>query len=170
VPRLIGYVGEIQSNEMLLITTLACCFAVSLLAVKLGYSPALGAFVIGAIIAEAREIHRIEALIRACARHVQRDLFVTIGLLLDPRVLLDHWLPILAITIAVVLGKVSRAHSVLSSVEMIGALHCALHGTRANRRVLIHHRVARLSLNVTSKFLYPIAVAVSVITTLLTPT
>src|SRR6185436_14330342 len=61
VPRLVGYVARFKSNEMLLITVLGLCFGFSLLAAKLGYSVALGAFLIGAIIAEAREIHRIEA-------------------------------------------------------------------------------------------------------------
>jgi CPA2 family monovalent cation:H+ antiporter-2 len=63
VPRLLGYVARFKSNEMLLITVLGLCFGVSLLAAKLGYSVALGAFVIGAMIAEAREVHRIATLI-----------------------------------------------------------------------------------------------------------
>src|ERR1051325_8920281 len=62
VPRLLRYVARFKSNEILLISVLGLCFGVSLLAVKLHYSVALGAFVIGAVIAEAREIHRIEAL------------------------------------------------------------------------------------------------------------
>jgi monovalent cation:H+ antiporter-2, CPA2 family len=70
VPRLLRYVSGFKSNEMLLVTVLGLCFGVSLLAVKLEYSVALGAFIIGAVIAEAREIHRIEALtepIRICS-------------------------------------------------------------------------------------------------------
>jgi len=67
VPRMLGYVARFKSNEMLLITVLGLCFGVSLLAAKLGYSVALGAFIIGAVIAEAREIHRIEALIERLA-------------------------------------------------------------------------------------------------------
>ena len=66
VPRLLGYVARFKSNEMLLITVLGLCFGVSLLAAKLGYSVALGAFVIGAVIAEAREIHRVETLSSRC--------------------------------------------------------------------------------------------------------
>ena len=75
VPRLLNYVVRFKSNEMLLVTVLGLCFGVSLLAVRLEYSVALGAFLIGAIIAEARQIARIETLARTGARHVQRSLF-----------------------------------------------------------------------------------------------
>ena len=109
VPRLIDYVARFRSNEMLLVTVLGLCFGVSLLAVKLGYSVALGAFVIGAIIAEAREIHRIEMLVEPVRDMFSAIFFVAIGLLIDPQMLGAYWLPILVITLAVVLGKFSPA-------------------------------------------------------------
>ncbi len=170
VPRLLNYVAGFKSNEMLLVTVVGLCFGVSLLAVKLGYSVALGAFLIGAIVAEARQIAKIEAL-----THPVRDLFsavffVSIGLLIDPRVLVQYAGPILVITAAVVLGKV---------------LTCALgtfiagHNQRTSLRVGMGLAqigefsfiiaALGLSLNVTSGFLYPIAVAVSALTTLCTP-
>ena len=170
VPRLIGYVARFKSNEMLLVTVLGLCFGVSLLAIKLGYSVALGAFIIGAVIAEAREIHRIEHLIEPVRDMFSAVFFVAIGLLIDPKVLVDYWLPIVVITIAVVVGKV---------------LSCAFgafmggHDTRNSLRVGMglaqigefSFIIASLgvTLKVTSGFLYPIAVAVSAITTLLTP-
>ena len=87
VPRLIGYVARFKSNEMLLITVLALCFGFSLLAAKLGYSVALGAFLIGAVIAESREIHRIEVLIEPVRDMFSAIFFVAIGLLIDPKML-----------------------------------------------------------------------------------
>src|SRR4030095_9437903 len=106
VPRLLNYVASFKSNEMLLITVVGLCFGVSLLAVKLGYSVALGAFLIGAIIAEARQIVKIEALM-----HPVRDLFsavffVSIGLLIDPALLVKYAGQIVIITSVVILGKV----------------------------------------------------------------
>ena len=94
VPRLLDYVAKFKSNEMLLVTVVGLCFGVSLLTVKLGYSVALGAFMIGAIIAEARQIAKIESLM-----HPVRDLFsavffVSIGLLIDPSLLAKYALPI----------------------------------------------------------------------------
>ena len=170
VPRLIGYVAKFKSNEMLLITVLGLCFGVSLLAVKLGYSVALGAFVIGAIIAEARQIHRIETLVEPVRDMFSAIFFVAIGLLIDPSVLVQYWLPILVITAAVVIGKVMAC----SFGAFVGG-----NDTRTSLRVGMglaqigefSFIIASLgvSLNVTSKFLYPIAVAVSAVTTLLTP-
>jgi CPA2 family monovalent cation:H+ antiporter-2 len=106
VPRLIGYVARFKSNEMLIVTVLGLCFGVSLLAVKLGYSVALGAFIIGAVIAECREIHRVETLLEPVRDMFSAIFFVAIGLLIQPKMLLEHWQPILVITVAVVVGKV----------------------------------------------------------------
>ncbi len=170
VPRLLGYVARFKSNEMLLVTVLGLCFGVSLLAVKLGYSVALGAFIIGAIIAEAREIHRIETLVEPVRDMFSAIFFVAIGLLIDPKMLGAYWLPILVITLAVVFGKVFTC--------AFGAFMGG-NGSRTSLRVGMglaqigefSFIIASLglTLNVTSKFLYPIAVAVSAITTLLTP-
>ena len=170
VPRLIGYVGRFKSNEMLLVTVLGLCFGVSLLAAKLGYSVALGAFVIGAVIAEAREIHRVEALLEPVRDMFSAIFFVAIGLLIDPKALLDYWQPVAVITLAVIVGKVLTC----SFGAFVGG-----HDTRTSLRVGMglsqigefSFIIASLgvTLKVTSAFLYPIAVAVSVITTLLTP-
>jgi len=170
VPRLIAYVGRFKSNEMLIVTVLGLCFGVSLLAAKLGYSVALGAFVIGAVIAEAREIHRVEALLEPVRDMFSAIFFVAIGLLIDPRMLITYWQPVVVITLAVILGKVLTC----SFGAFVGG-----NDTRTSLRVGMglsqigefSFIIASLgvTLKVTSDFLYPIAVAVSAITTLLTP-
>jgi CPA2 family monovalent cation:H+ antiporter-2 len=170
VPRLLNYVAKFKSNEMLLITVVGLCFGVSLLAVKLGYSVALGAFLIGAIIAEARQIVKIEALMHPIRDLFSAVFFVSIGLLIDPKLLIQHAGPILLITLVVVLGKVFACS--------IGTFVCG-HDQRTSMRVGMglaqigefSFIIAQLglTLKVTSGFLYPIAVAVSALTTLLTP-
>lgn len=170
VPRLLGYVARFRSNEMLIITVLGLCFGVSLLAAKLGYSVALGAFVIGAVIAEAREIHRVEALLEPVRDMFSAIFFVAIGLLIDPGMLITHWQPVVVITVAVIVGKVLAC----SFGAFVGG-----NDTRTSLRVGMglaqigefSFIIASLgvTLKVTSDFLYPIAVAVSAITTLLTP-
>ena len=170
VPRLMSYVARFKSNEMLIVTVLGLCFGVSLLAAKLGYSVALGAFVIGAVIAEAREIHRVEALLEPVRDMFSAIFFVAIGLLIDPKMLMTHWQPILVITLAVIVGKVLTC----SFGAFVGG-----NDTRTSLRVGMglsqigefSFIIASLgiTLKVTSGFLYPIAVAVSAITTLLTP-
>jgi len=170
VPRLLTYVTRFKSNEMLLITVLALCFGFSLLAAKLGYSVALGAFLIGAVIAEAREIHRVESLIEPVRDMFSAIFFVAIGLLIDPKMLLAYWLPILVITIAVVLGKVATCSfgAFIGGNDTRTSLRVGMGLAQIGEFSFIIASLG-LSLNVTSKFLYPIAVAVSAITTLLTP-
>jgi len=170
VPRLLSYVARFKSNEMMIITVLGLCFGVSLLAAKLGYSVALGAFLIGAVIAEAREIHRIEMLIEPVRDMFSAIFFVAIGLLIDPKMLIEYWQPILVITLAVIIGKVLTC----SFGAFVGG-----NDTRTSLRVGMglaqigefSFIIASLgvTLKVTSGFLYPIAVAVSAITTLFTP-
>jgi CPA2 family monovalent cation:H+ antiporter-2 len=170
VPRLIAYVSKFKSQEMLLITVLGLCFGFSLLAAKLHYSVALGAFVIGAIIAEAREIHRIESLTEPVRDMFSAVFFVAIGLQIDPRIIAEYWLPVLVITVAVIVGKVITC--------ALGAW-VAGNDTRTSLRVGMglaqigefSFIIAALGvkLDVTSAFLYPIAVTVSALTTLSTP-
>ncbi|HEY8900125.1 MAG TPA: cation:proton antiporter [Chthoniobacterales bacterium] len=170
VPRLLNYVAKFRSNEMLLVTVVGLCFGVSLLTVKLGYSVALGAFLIGAIIAEARQIAKVEALM-----HPVRDLFsavffVSIGLLIDPALIAKYAVPIVLITAVVVAGKVITC-----------SLGCLAAGNDMRTSMRVGMGLAQigefsfiiaslgLTLKVTSDFIYPIAVAVSAVTTLLTP-
>ncbi len=170
VPRLLNYVAKFKSNEMLLVTVVGLCFGVSLLAVKLGYSVALGAFLIGAIIAESRQIAKIEAL-----THPVRDLFsavffVSIGLLIDPKVLVQYAGPIFIITAAVVIGKVLTCAlgTFLAGHDQRTSLRVGMGLAQIGEFSFIIAALG-LSLNVTSSFLYPIAVAVSALTTLFTP-
>lgn len=170
VPRFIGFVGKTKNDEMLLVTVLGLCFGVALLAVKLGYSFALGAFLIGAVIAESKEIHRIEHLMIPIRDMFSAVFFVSIGLLIQPGLLVEYAVPILVITLAVVIGKV---------VTCSFGTFVAGNDTRTSLRVGMglaqigefSFIIATLgvTLGVTSKFLYPIAVTVSAITTLLTP-
>jgi CPA2 family monovalent cation:H+ antiporter-2 len=170
VPRLLAYVARFQSNEMFLISVLGLCFGFCLLVLKLDYSIALGAFMIGAIMAEARQLHWIERLIEPLRDMFSALFFVGVGLLFDPKVLVTYALPITLITVAVVLGKVVACGT---------GTFLAGHDGRTSMRVGMglaqigefSFIIASLglTLKVTSDFLYPIVVAVSAITTLLTP-
>ena len=170
VPRLLNYVARFKSDEMLLITVVGLCFGISIVTVKLGYSVALGAFLIGAIIAEARQIYKIETLM-----HPVRDLFsavffVSIGMLIDPALLAKYAVPILAITVVVVLGKVLSCAfgTFVAGNDLRTSLRVGMGLAQIGEFSFIIASLG-LSLNVTSDFIYPIAVAVSSLTTLLTP-
>ena len=170
VPRLLAYVAKFESNEMLLITVLGLCFGFCLLVVKLEYSMVLGAFLIGAIMAESRQLLKIERLIEPVRDLFSAIFFVAIGLMIDPQVLVDYAWPIVVITLAVVLGKMLSCG--------MGAFIAGNDGRTSLRVGMGLSQIGEFSfiiaalgmtLQVTSDFLYPVAVAVSAITTLLTP-
>ncbi|MDO7901081.1 cation:proton antiporter [Pseudomonas sp. K1(2024)] len=170
VPRLLAYVAKFESNEMLLITVLGLCFGFCLLVVKLEYSMVLGAFLIGAIMAESRQLLKIERLIEPVRDLFSAIFFVAIGLMIDPQVLVEYAWPIVVITLAVVLGKMLSCG--------MGAFIAGNDGRTSLRVGMGLSQIGEFSfiiaalgmtLQVTSDFLYPVAVAVSAITTLLTP-
>ena len=170
VPRLLAYIATFKSNEMLLISILGLCFGFSLLVVKLDYSVALGAFIIGAIIAESRELKQIEDLINPIRDMFSAIFFVSVGLLFDLTVLTNYFIPIMVITLAVLLGKIISCS--------LGVLVTGRDGKTAIRVGMGLAQIGEFSfiiaalgitLKVTSEFLYSIAVGVSIITTLTTP-
>ncbi|QLG96247.1 cation:proton antiporter [Pseudomonas yamanorum] len=170
VPRLLEYVAKFESNEMLLITVLGLCFGFCLLVVKLEYSMVLGAFLIGAIMAESRQLLKIERLIEPVRDMFSAIFFVAIGLMIDPQILLQYAWPIAVITVAVVLGKMLSCG--------LGAFIAGNDGRTSLRVGMGLSQIGEFSfiiaalgmtLQVTSDFLYPVAVAVSAVTTLLTP-
>jgi CPA2 family monovalent cation:H+ antiporter-2 len=169
-PRLIAYVARFRSNEMLLVTVLGLCFGTALLAAKLGYSVALGAFVIGAVIAEAREIHRIEALTEPLRDMFSAVFFVAIGLQIDPKILAQYWLPVLVVTCAVIVGKVMTCAfgTFVAGNDTRTSLRVGMGLAQIGEFSFIIASLG-LTLDVTSAFLYPIAVTVSALTTLTTP-
>lgn len=170
VPRLLAYVARFQSPEMLLITVLGLCFGFCLLVVKLDYSIALGAFVIGAVMAESRQLKVIERLTEPLKDMFSAIFFVSIGLLLDLGVLFKYAGPIAMITAAVILGKVLAcgAGAFISGNDGKTSLKVGMGLAQIGEFSFIIASLG-LTLKVTSDFLYPIAVAVSAITTLLTP-
>jgi CPA2 family monovalent cation:H+ antiporter-2 len=170
VPRLLAYVARFESSEMMLITVLGLCFGFCLLVVKLEYSIALGAFMIGAIMAEARQLHWIERLIEPVRNMFSAIFFVAIGLLFDPRVLVDYAVPIALITVAVVAGKVLTCSlgTFLAGHDGRTSMRVGMSLAQIGEFSFIIASLG-LALKVTSEFLYPIVVAVSAITTLLTP-
>ncbi|SAK70194.1 sodium/hydrogen exchanger [Caballeronia temeraria] len=170
VPRALNYVAKAKSDEMLLVTVLGFCFGFCLLVVKLDYSIALGAFLIGAIMAESRHLVRIEHLIAPVRDMFSAIFFVTIGLLLNPTVLVDYAWPIAVITIAVVLGKIVSCGlgTFLAGKDGRTSMRVGMSVSQIGEFSFIIASLG-LSLKVTSSFLYPIAVAVSALTTLFTP-
>ncbi|MGH8042429.1 MAG: cation:proton antiporter [Rudaea sp.] len=170
VPRLLDFVAKFRRDEMLLVGVLGLLFGFCLLVTWLGYSVALGAFVIGVIVAEARSVVRIEHLIAPLRDLFSAIFFVAVGLQLNPHALVYYAAPIAAITAVVVVGKIAS--------RWAGAFVAGQSGRSAMRVGMSLAQIGEFSfiiavlgasLKVTSDFLYPIVVAVSAITTLFTP-
>ena len=158
------------SNETLLILSLAMCFGMVVLASEVGFSPAFGAFIMGSILAETVDAENIEKLVVPVKDLFGAIFFVSVGMMVDPAMIIEYWAPILVITIAIILGQtiLGTGGVILSGQPLKIAMQCGFSLTQIGEFAFIIASLG-VSLNVTSSFLYPIVVAVSVITTFLTP-
>lgn len=170
IPRFIDWVAGLGRNETLLVTTLGVCFGASLLAVNAGFSVALGAFISGAIVGESHALPRVEKLIAPLRDMFGALFFVAIGMLIDPRALLQYWLPVLLVSVAVIVGKTLTCTfgGALAGHDGRNALRAGLSLAQIGEFSFVIASLG-LSLKVTSDFLYPIAVAVSAVTAFVTP-
>ena len=158
------------SSETLLILSLAMCFGMVVLASKVGFSPAFGAFIMGSILAETVDAENIEKLVVPVKDLFGAIFFVSVGMMVDPDMIAQYWLPILVITVAILLGQtiLGTGGVILSGQPLKIAMQCGFSLTQIGEFAFIIASLG-VSLHVTSDFLYPIVVAVSVITTFLTP-
>lgn len=169
VPPFLRYVDKFKSDEMLLVVVLGLCFGVSLAAVKAGYSSALGAFLIGTVVGEAK-IEKIQRLAEPVRDMFGALFFVSVGMLIDPALIVKYAVPVTVITVAVVVGKIASCSlgAFGAGKDLSTSLRTGMSMAQIGEFSFIIASLG-LTLNVTSDFLYPIAVAVSAITTLLTP-
>lgn len=164
LPRLVDYVAGFGREEMLLVSTLGLCFGASLLAAWMGFSVALGAFLVGAVVAEARSAEKVMRLIEPLRDMFAALFFVAIGLKIDPAMLAEYALPALAIAAVVILGK-----TLVCSLGMFAIGHDPRTAVRTGMSMAqigeFSFVIATLGLSLgsVSNFLYPIAVAVSVV-------
>lgn len=170
IPRFLSKTKQWMSGETLMIVALGLCFVMVVLADKAGYSSAFGAFMMGSILAETIEAERIEHLVAPVKDLFGAVFFVSVGMLVDPQVLVDYWLPILTITLAILLGQsvLGTSAFVLAGHPLRVAMRCGFSMAQIGEFAFILAALG-LSLGVTSSFLYPVVVAVSIVTTFLTP-
>jgi CPA2 family monovalent cation:H+ antiporter-2 len=170
VPRAIRAVQKLGQPETTLVASIGICFAAALLALSFGYSVALGAFIAGSLVAESGHEIEIETLVRPVRDMFAAIFFVSVGMMIEPAALTEHWRAVLALTLAVILGKVLAV--------TIGAF-LAGHGRRtAMKAGMSLAQIGEFSFiiagvgvasGVISDWLYAVAIAVSAITTLTTP-
>ncbi len=170
LPRVVRYVGRLGNDEMLTIVALGLCLILAVAAAELHYSVALGAFIMGSILAESTESHRIEELIRPLRDVFAAIFFVSVGMMIEPRVLLEHWPRVLLISGVYVLVKISAVTlgAVLSGQTLRTAVQVGFGVAQIGEFSFIIATLGQ-NLGVTRDELFPIAVAVSLITTFMTP-
>ncbi len=170
IPTFLSQFKHQLNDETLTLLSIGLCLGMVLLAVEAGFSSALGAFVMGSILAETVEAERIEHLIQPVKNIFGAIFFVSVGMMIDPQMLIMYWHAILIITLIVVFGQIffGSLGTLLSGQSLRVSLQTGFSLVQIGEFAFIIASLGE-SLNVTDKNLYPIVVAVSVITTFLTP-
>ncbi len=170
IPTFLKLTKKLMNDETLLVVSLALCLTMVLLAVKVGFSPALGAFIMGSILAETTQAEKIEHLTKSVKDLFGAIFFVSVGMLIDPNILIEYWKPVLIITAITIVGKLitTGGGALISGQPLKTSVQTGMSLTQIGEFSFIIATLG-MSLKVTSEFLYPITVAVSAITTFTTP-
>lgn len=170
IPTFLKRMRKLMNNETLLIFSLALCFGMVVLAAKVGFSPAFGAFIMGSILSETIDSEQIEKLVSPVKDLFGAIFFVSVGMMVDPELIVKYSVPIVVIVVAIILGQTifGTLGVLLSGQSLKTSMQCGFSLTQIGEFAFIIASLG-VSLGVTSDFLYPIVVAVSVITTFLTP-
>lgn len=170
IPTLLRKAHKYLNDEILLIIAIGLCFGMVALASAAGFSSALGAFVMGSILAETVEGERIEKRIGSIKDLFGAIFFVSVGMMVDPAVIAQHWAPIIIITIVAMVGIIifSTLGALLSGEGLENAIHVSFSLAQLGEFAFIIAGLG-VSLGVMRDFIYPVIIAVSVITTFTTP-
>lgn len=170
IPTFMKRAKNLLNDETLLVVSIALCLLMVLLAVKVGFSAALGAFIMGSILAETSKGERIEALVKPVKNLFASVFFVSVGMMIDPSVLMEYREPILIITSIVIIGMplASTLGALLSGQSLKHSIQAGMSLSQIGEFSFIIASLG-VSLKVTNDFLYPIVVSVSAITTFTTP-
>ena len=170
VPLFLRKTRKFINNETLLIVALGLCCGMAVLSTKVGFSSAFGAFVMGSILAETVEAEKIIKLVEPVKNLFGAIFFVSVGMLVDPKILMEYAVPIIALVGTILAGQAifGTLGFMLGGESLKSAIRCGFSMAQIGEFSFIIASLG-LSLGVISDFLYPVVVAVSVITTFLTP-
>ena len=170
IPLFLRSVRKLINGETLLVVSLGLCCGMAVLSTKVGFSSAFGAFVMGSILAETIEAEKIIKLVEPVKNLFGAIFFVSVGMLVDPKILVEYAVPILALVGTILVGQAifGTFGFILGGESLKSAMRCGFSMAQIGEFSFIIASLG-LSLGVISNFLYPVVVAVSVITTFLTP-
>lgn len=170
IPLFLRGTRRLMTDETLVVVALGLCFLMAVVATQAGFSSAFGAFVMGSILAETIEADKIIRLVEPVKNLFGAVFFVSVGMLVDPEILASQWVPIVVLTLTIILGQAVFGSTgyMLSGQPLKTAMRCGFSMAQIGEFAFIIASLG-LSLGVIGDFLYPVVVAVSVITTFLTP-
>jgi CPA2 family monovalent cation:H+ antiporter-2 len=170
IPRLTRGLVRMGKQETTLIAIVGICFGAAMLALSFGYSVALGAFLAGSLVSESGEGRHIEHLVKPLRDVFAAIFFVAVGMTIDPALIAPFWAPVLAFTLAVIIGNVIvvSTSAFLTGYSPRTSVQSAMSLAQIGEFSFIIAGVG-LATGATRPFLYSVAVAVSAITTLTTP-
>ena len=170
IPLFLRSVRNLINNEVLLVVALGLCCAMAVFSTQVGFSSAFGAFIMGSILAETIEAERIEKLVEPVKNLFGAIFVVSVGMLVDPKILVEYAIPIALLVLTILVGQsvFGTFSFMLGGESLKSAMRCGFSMAQIGEFSFIIASLG-LSLGVISDFLYPVVVAVSVITTFLTP-
>ena len=170
IPIFLRRVREFINDEMLLVISLGLCCAMAVTSTKVGFSSAFGAFIMGSILAETIEAEHIIKLVEPVKNLFGAIFFVSVGMLVDPKIIIDYAFPITMLVLTILVGQaiLGTIAFMLGGESLKSGMRCGFSMAQIGEFSFIIASLG-LSLGVISDFLYPVVVAVSVITTFLTP-
>lgn len=170
IPMLLRRMRPLINDETMLVVALGLCFLMAVVSVKVGFSSAFGAFVMGSILAETVEAERIIKLVEPVKNLFGAIFFVSVGMLVEPAVIAEYAVPIVVLVLTILIGQAvfGSFGYLISGQPLKTAMKCGFSMAQIGEFAFIIASLG-LSLGVIGKFLYPVVVAVSVITTFLTP-
>ena len=170
IPSLLKRARKYLNDEILLLVAIGLCFGMVTLASFAGFSSALGAFVMGSLLSETIEGEHIGKLVGSIKDLFGAIFFVSVGMMIDPQVIAEHWLPILILTVVTVAGMTffGSIGALVSGRGLSTAVHTGFSLAQLGEFSFIIAGLG-VSLGVMRGFIYPVVITVSVITTFTTP-
>lgn len=170
IPTFFRRTRLLMGDETMLIVSLGLCLSMVVFATYVGFSSALGAFVMGSILAETLEAEKIERLVKPVKDLFAAIFFVSVGMMVDPGMIVQYIWPVIIVSLTVIIGQVTfgTVGVILAGQPLKTALQSGFCLTQIGEFAFIIASLG-MTMKVTSSFLYPIVVAVAVITTFLTP-
>lgn len=170
IPIFLRKIRSLLEDETTLLVAIGLCFMMVMIAANVGFSPALGAFVMGSLLAETPEGHKMEHVLQPVKNLFAAIFFVSVGMMIDPKVLIERWDMVLMVTLITIVGKFISTFlgALLSGKPRKTALQAGMSLAQIGEFSFIIASLG-VSLKVTSDFLYPLAIAVSAVTTFTTP-